>query len=186
MVQTLDKTLTIEEFLLLPETKPASELINQRVVRKPMPQGEHSTLQSELVSAINAAGKPSQIAYAFPELRCVFGGAVIVLDVCVFRWPRIPRTDSGRVANKFENYPDWAIEILSPEQAQTKPLEKLLLCVEQGAELGWLIDPASESVLALSSDSRLKLYRGEEVLPILSGLELSLSAVDIFSWLSIV
>lgn len=185
MVQTLDKVLSLEDFLQLPETKPASEFINQRIVQKPMPQGEHSTLQSELVSAINAAGKPSQTAYAFPELRCIFGGAVIVPDTCVFRWPRIPRTPSGRVANKFESYPDWAIEILSPEQSQTRPLENLLHCVEHGAEIGWLVDPTSDSVLTLSSDSRLKLHRNEEALPILSGLELSLSAADIFGWLSI-
>jgi len=27
---------------------------------------------------------------------------------------------SGRVANRFEIHPDWAIEILSPDQSQTK------------------------------------------------------------------
>ena len=186
MIQTLKKTPTLEDFLQLPETKPASEFIHQRVIQKQMPQGEHSTLQSELVSAINAAGKPSQIAYAFPELRCVFGGAALIPDICVFRWSRIPRTSSGRVANKFESYPDWAIEILSPEQAQTRLLEKLLHCIEQGTEIGWLVNPTSDSVLTLSSESRLKLYRDKEEIPVLSDLSLSLSAADIFDWLSIV
>jgi Uma2 family endonuclease len=35
-----------------------------------MPQGEHSTLQGSLVTAINGIAKPQKLAYAFPELRC--------------------------------------------------------------------------------------------------------------------
>ena len=45
--------LTLEEFLELPETKPASEYINGRIYQKPMPQGKHSTLQNRLVTEIN-------------------------------------------------------------------------------------------------------------------------------------
>ena len=185
MVNTPVQPLTLEDFLQLPETEPASEFINNQLIQKPMPQGEHSTLQSELVNAINAVAKPAQIAYAFPELRCVFGGAAIVPDVSVFRWQRIPRKPSGRIANRFETYPDWAIEILSPEQSQTKPLANLLHCIDHGAELGWLLDPEADSILTISSESRIKLYQDEEPLPILSGLELAVSAIDIFSWLSL-
>jgi Uma2 family endonuclease len=41
MVQTPIKTITLEEFLKLPETEPASEYIDGEIVQKPMPQGEH-------------------------------------------------------------------------------------------------------------------------------------------------
>ena len=136
MVQTPVQLLTLEAFLELPETEPASEFINHQITQKPMPQGEYSTLQSELVNAINPVGKPGRLAYAFPKLRGVFGGGAIVPDVAVFRWQRMPHTSSRRIANRFEIYPAWAIEILSPEQAQTKPLEKLLHCIEHGTELG--------------------------------------------------
>jgi Uma2 family endonuclease len=78
MAQTSTKTLTLEEFLKLPETKPASEYINGKVVQKPMPQGKHSKIRGELVSAINAVAKTQRIAKAFPELRCTFGGRSIV------------------------------------------------------------------------------------------------------------
>ena len=183
MVQTSVQPLTLDAFLALPETQPASEFINQQVIQKPMPQGEHSILQGELVNTINAAGKPNRLAYAFPELRCVFGGAAIVPDVAVFRWQRIPKTASGRIANRFETFPDWAIEILSPEQAQTRPLEKLLHCIEQGSELGWLLDPAADSVLVISSESRIRLYRGQAPLPTLPNLTLEISAEKIFGWL---
>ena len=57
MVQTPTQSLTLEAFLQLPETKPASELMNGQMTQKPMPQGEHSTLQGELVSRVNAVAK---------------------------------------------------------------------------------------------------------------------------------
>ncbi|MFZ4730619.1 MAG: Uma2 family endonuclease, partial [Pseudanabaena sp.] len=66
-------TISLEEFLALPETKPASEYIDDQIYQKPMPQGKHSTLQAEIVMAINQRAKPQKLAYAFPELRCTFG-----------------------------------------------------------------------------------------------------------------
>ncbi len=42
MVQTPVRQITLEEFLKLPETKPASEYISGQVIQKPMPQGHHS------------------------------------------------------------------------------------------------------------------------------------------------
>lgn len=35
MVQILNKTLSLEEFLNLPETKPANEYINGQIIQKP-------------------------------------------------------------------------------------------------------------------------------------------------------
>ena len=185
MVQTPTQPLTLEAFLQLPETKPASEFMNGQMTQKPMPQGEHSTLQGELVSRVNAVAKAARVACAFPEFRCVFGEAAIVPDVTVFRWQRIPRTPSGRVANRFEIHPDWAIEILSPSQSQTKVLANLLHCVEHGTELGWLLDPENESVLAIFPESRVKLYQGTEPLPLLKDIDLAVSAIEVFNWLAL-
>jgi Uma2 family endonuclease len=178
-------SLTLEAFLELPETEPASELINGEITQKPMPQGEHSILQGELCEAINQVTKPQKIARAFPELRCVFGGHGIVPDVAVFRWARIPRTDTGRIANRFELHPDWAIEILSPGQSLTKVLGKLLHCIQHGTELGWLIDPLEESVLVVLPKQRVQLLTGTATLPVLSGINLSLTVADVFGWLSL-
>jgi Uma2 family endonuclease len=70
MFQTLVKSLSIDEFLKLPETKPACELIDGVVIAKPSPQGKHSTIQLDLGSSINLALKPQRIARAYSELRC--------------------------------------------------------------------------------------------------------------------
>lgn len=120
MVQTPTKPLTLQEFLQLPETEPASEYINGLIIQKPMPQGEHSAIQTELAPAINGVVKSKQIARAFTELRCTFGGRSTVPDIAVLLWGRIPRQANSKVANVFSIAPDWTIEILSPDQSQTK------------------------------------------------------------------
>jgi Uma2 family endonuclease len=67
------QTLTLEEFLKIPETKPGSEFIKGEIVQKPIPQGEHSRLQFKFFAVVNEVAEPQKIAIAFPELRCTFG-----------------------------------------------------------------------------------------------------------------
>ena len=184
-MSTAIQPLTLEDFLKLPETRPASEFINKEIIQKPMPQGEHSLLQGELCAAINQVAKPRKIAIAFPELRCTFGGDSIVPDVAVFRWQRIPVSASGRIANRFELHPDWSIEILSPDQSSTKVLGKLLHCSEHGIELGWLIDPKEESILVVLPQQRVQLLTGTAKLPILSDIALELTVEQVFSRLTL-
>ncbi len=182
---TATQTLTLQQFLQLPETKPASEFINGGIIHKPMPQGQHSQIQIELCEAINQVAKPKKIAKAFPELRCTFGGDAIVPDIAVFRWERISIEQSGKIANRFEIHPDWAIEILSPDQRQTKVLGKLLHCSRHGTELGWLIDPEEESILVIFHGQRVEMLTGTTQLPILKGVELELTVEQVFGWLTL-
>ncbi|MDX2255333.1 MAG: Uma2 family endonuclease [Pseudanabaenaceae cyanobacterium bins.39] len=183
MVSTTTKPAALESFLCLPETKPAYEFLDGQITQKPMPQGKHSLLQGSLCPAINQVAQPTKIAIAFPELRCTFGEASIVPDISVFRWERIPRDQSGEVANRFEICPDWAIEILSPEQRQIKVLENLLHCIDHGTELGWLIDSQDENILGISSNRRIQIFKGADTLPVLNGVNLALTAKQIFGWL---
>lgn len=185
MVQTLFKSITLEEFLRLPETKPATEYINGQIIQKPMPQGKHSTIQGELVTAINTVVKPQRIARAFPELRCTFGGRSIVPDVAVFTWGRIPRDENGEIANVFQAAPDWVIEILSPDQSQTKVIKNILHCLEYETQMGWLIDPEEQSVFVyLRNQQLVVLDEAEALLPVPEfASELKLTVGDLFGWL---
>ncbi|QKD82884.1 Uma2 family endonuclease [Thermoleptolyngbya sichuanensis A183] len=185
MVQVPTKPLTLEEFLALPETKPASEFIDGIILQKPMPQGKHSALQGDLTSAINAALKPSKIGRAYPELRCTFGGRSIVPDIAVFRADRIPRDGSGEVANTFNLPPDWTIEILSPGQSQSRVIRNILHCLSHGAEMGWLLDPEEGCIFVYSADHLMQLFdQPDSVLPVpaFAGA-VRLTVGEIFGWL---
>ncbi|OKH27312.1 Uma2 family endonuclease [Chroogloeocystis siderophila] len=185
MVQTPKKALTLEEFLKLPETEPASEYIDGQIVQKPMPQGEHSAIQTELSAAINAALKPQRVARAFCELRCTFGDRSIVPNIAVFTWSRIPRQEDGGVANVFAIAPDWVIEILSPDQSQTKLTKNILHCLKHNTQMGWLIDPQERSVFVYRSDQPTDVFDKPEIyLPMPAfAQDFSLSVKALFDWL---
>lgn len=183
LIQSQSK-ISLEEFLLLPETKPASEYVDGQIYQKSMPQGKHSTLQFEFPSIINQVGKPPKLAYAFPELRCTFGGRSIVPDIAVFEWSRIPLNANGEIENRFEIVPDWTIEILSPDQNPTRVINNILFCLNHGAKLGWLIDPEEKLVLVFKPQQQPEAKEGQDVLPVLDVLsDLQLSADDLFELL---
>ncbi|MEM8505618.1 MAG: Uma2 family endonuclease [Cyanobacteria bacterium P01_D01_bin.1] len=185
MVQTPVEKLTLEAFLALPETKPPSEYIDGRIIQKPMPKGKHSLIQASLTSAINEALKDQQVAFAFPELRCTFGGRSIVPDVSVFVWPRIPMDEDGDVADEFSEHPDWTIEVLSSNQSKEKVWEKVSYALDHGTQMGWLIDPKDRSILTCATGAQPQLFTQAEdrlILPnFATALELTLG--DVFGWL---
>jgi Uma2 family endonuclease len=146
MVQTPLRPLILDEFLSLPETKPASEYINGTIIQKPMPQGKHSRLQRKLIERINVTLDDAGIAEAFPELRCTFGGRSIVPDIAIFQLSHIPTDATGEIANRFNLPPDWTIEILSPNQSSAHVIHNILHCLQNGCEMGWFVDPADQSV----------------------------------------
>ncbi|AFY86179.1 Uma2 family endonuclease [Chroococcidiopsis thermalis] len=185
MVQISPKSLTLEEFMKLPETKPASEYINGEILQKPMPQGKHSVIRGELSSTIITILKPQKIARAFIELRCTFGGRSTVPDVSVFTWERIPRKENGGVANVFAIAPDWTIEILSPDQSQTKVTKNILHCLKYETQMGWLIDPEEQTVFVYLPNQQPEVFdEPEQQIPVPSfAREIKLTVGNLFGWL---
>jgi Uma2 family endonuclease len=184
MVQTPIKPITLEEFLAMPETKPASEYIDGQVIQKPMPQGQHSIIQFKLAARLDLAFE-SHAAEAFTELRCTFGGQALIPDLSVFESARVPRDDEGTIKNVFSITPDWTIEILSPGQSAPKVLKNINHCLAHGTQMGWLIDPESKSVtISRTGQNILILDNPIDVLPVpefARVVELSIGTV--FGWL---
>ena len=185
MVQAPTRRLTMERFLELPETKPASEYIDGEIVQKPMPKGKHSLLQRELSFALTLPFKSNRIAQAFPELRCTFGGKSIVPDIAVFRTERIPRDSNGNIADAFNLHPDWTIAILSPNQSQTKVIRNILHCLKHGTEMGWLLDAEEFCVFVYGPDNAVQVFDDPQVvLPVPSFAKvIRLTIGEIFAWL---
>ena len=104
-------------------------------------------------------------------MRTTFAGASRVPDVAVYRWQRIPRDASGRIANDFREPPDIAVEIVSPEQSVNALVRRCLWYVANGVEVALLVDPVDESVLAFRLNHEAVAWRGgdridvSEVLP---------------------
>ncbi len=164
MIVQSSQKISLQEFLSLSETEPASDYIDGDIYQKPMPQGKHSRLQKYLLDVISQVGEPQKLVCAFPELRCTFGGGSVVPDVTVFEWSRIPKDQKGRIADRFEIAPDWTIEILSPEQSASRVIKKITFCLNHGTKLGWFMNPDDESVIVFERDRAPIVKSGDEIL----------------------
>ncbi|MEB3312338.1 MAG: Uma2 family endonuclease [Snowella sp.] len=193
MVTVPTPSISLAEFLSLPETKPAQEYINGTIQQKPMPKGKHSLLQTLLAARINQVLASQRLGLAFSELRCTFGNSTgnreasrsIVPDIAVFTQARIPRDASGEIADFFERAPDWTIEILSPEQSPIRVIKNILYCLHNGTQVGWLIDPKEQTVLVYLPNEQVKIIDEKESLipvPLFAG-DLQISINELFGWL---
>lgn len=177
---TTAKGLTLEEFLKLPEEKPALEYQDGMVVQKVSPQGKHSVLQSWFVQHIDRVGRPRKLACAFPELRTTFAGMSRVPDVAVYRWARIARDADGRVANEFREPPDLVVEIVSPEQSVNALVSRCVWFVTNGVAVALLVDPDDESILVFRPGQMPVTLRGDDPLDlgdILSGFQVTVAKI---------
>lgn len=106
-------------------------------------------------------------------------------DIAVFLWPHIAFLDNGTVPDRFDRAPDWAIEILSPEQSSTKVIRNLLDCIVGGSQLGWLLNP-DDATLLVFWPNRPPIFLDQQApVPAPPEIPLDLIVADIFSWLAI-
>jgi Uma2 family endonuclease len=168
----------LEEFEQLPniEESPAWELLNGHVLQKPMPTFHQCRLQKRLVNAIDDTRSSYE---AFPELRCILSQNSVVPDIAIIDRQRIPTSNEP-----IQGAPDWLIEILSPDQSTTKLIAKIQTCLDEGTQLGWLIDSTEEVVMIFLPDLPLRLIQSDTLLPTLHGISLELTPSQIFAWLN--
>lgn len=179
---TVPQTLTLEEFLRLPEVKPALEFEEGRVTQKVSPLGPHSRLQYTTAERINTFTTPRKLALAFPELRITYGGRSYVPDVSVFRWKRIPLTPDGEIAPRFVEPPDIAIEIISPGQTRRALLRRCTWYVGNGSAVALLLDSGDKTVTVIRPNAMPVVLRGSERLDLSDGIAgLQLTPADLFA-----
>jgi Uma2 family endonuclease len=176
-------SLTLAEFLALPETEPASEYIDGEILQKTMPKTKHSRLQLKLCNAINDVAEPPRIAYAFPELRCTFGNRSIVPDIAILLWEKIQWDETGEPIDDVKAAPDWIIEILSPDQSPNRVTQKILYSLQHGTKLGWMLDPSDRSIVVFLPNQLPIFCEGGDRPPVLTPIALELACEQIFGWL---
>ncbi|MGI8553857.1 MAG: Uma2 family endonuclease [Dehalococcoidia bacterium] len=172
----LQHRLTLEDFMNLTEKKPALEFEEGMVQQKVSPRGKHSALQLGFCERLNEFARPRRLGLALPELRSTYAGRSYVPDVSLYRWDRIPRDASGKIANDFFEPPDIAIEIVSPRQSVTALVRRCLWYVANGVQVALLVDPADESILRFRPNEMPLALRGTSLLdlhPLLPGFELT-------------
>ena len=176
--------LTLDQFLRLPEAKPALEYIDGEVVQKVGAKRAHSVMQGLLCPRLQEFVWPRKMGLAYPELRCTYGGRSFVHDLCFIARGRIPIDKQGRKVEDIRFPPDLAIEILSPGQTVKKLTARLDWCVRHGVRLGWLIQPRKQRVFVLRPGHPVEVLEsgailsGEDAIP-----GFALPIAEMFGWL---
>jgi Uma2 family endonuclease len=62
-------------------------------------------------------------------------------------------------------------------------IAKIQVCLEEGTQLGWLIDSTERVVMVRLPDRRLRLLNNGDRLPVLQDIPLVLTVDQVFAWL---
>lgn len=177
--QAPKRALRLEEFLELPETEPASELIHGEVVQKPVAKIPHNWAVRKLIRALDRHPYTSDGTWlteqglSFPATT---PGNHRVPDLSWFR--------AGRVSLSMVNYlqfaPDLAVEVRSEGQSLAMLREKLSFLREQGTTATLLVDPVRRTVEVDDAGRRITVEsNGTITLDSIGGFTLSLA--DLFA-----
>jgi Uma2 family endonuclease len=175
---TVTTRLTLEQFLEIPEQKPALEFDADGTIHEKMsPNIPHSALQVHigrlLLNWIDL-DPPRRRGYVYSELRTNVAGASKLPDVAFYR--RRPIESDRQHAL---NVADVSVEILSPRDDLDQQRAKCQWYVDQGGQVAVLINPSRRSITRFDRLGQVRLSASSDTLVLLPGLELSLA--EIFS-----
>lgn len=173
---TTTARLTLEQFLELPEQKPALEFDADGTIHEKMsPNTQHSALQMHighlLLSWIDVDPRRRR-GYVYSELRTNVAGASKLPDVSFYR--RRPYESDRMHALEIA---DLSIEILSPRDDPDDQAAKCQWYLDNGGGTALLIDPVARTIRRFAAVGGVDLLPPPDVVEPLPGLELSLAAI---------
>ncbi|MGH7727982.1 MAG: Uma2 family endonuclease [Vulcanimicrobiaceae bacterium] len=136
--------------LRIPETKPATELVDGRLHRKVSPKYRHARIQGEFYRHFfdwaknrGRVGTEWRFAFAWPGQE----RQSLVPDFAYLSYARLPR-EQREAAEEPQVAPDVAVEIWSPSDRRKLVARKIELYLAAGCVLVLEIDPKRRSVSA--------------------------------------
>lgn len=141
---TIDKTKewTVEDFLLLGETKTPCQLINGELIMSPAPSPKHQRVSRKLFKLIDSATQGAGELFFSPidlyiDERNVFQPDLIYLSENNKKY----LTDRG-----IEGPADLVVEIISPSNSYTDRNQKKNSYLKFGINEYWIVDPANKTI----------------------------------------
>lgn len=157
--------LTLEEFLALPETKPYSEYVEGNVVQKATGTAWHGMTEARVAFVISLYLQQHPIGDAGLEVDCIFGPPgherVYVPDFVLVTHGRNPR---GLTNERLRCAPDFAVEVLSPDERMPHLTDKVRFYLDHGVRLVWIIDPDRRTVTALTPPETARIFTEDDTL----------------------
>jgi Uma2 family endonuclease len=173
MMQVTKKQLTLQDFLALPASDSAYELVNGEAIPKMSPKYFHSQTQRRLLLLFDpwCQGK----GRICPEWAIVLQRQGIdwcpVPDLTYISYDRLSADWHEDSACPVP--PELVIEIISPDQTFGEMSKKATDYLEAGILRVWVVDPRARSITVFYPDSPPRTYTRSAVVvdPLFDGLE---------------
>lgn len=177
---TTQTRMTLDEFLALPEEKPYREFLKGEVYDKVAPDAIHASAVVEIVGDLRDHVRGGALPFkVLSEGRHANRAEdwTYLPDVNVTHLDRLPADWWRRHQGPILVTPDFAIEVLSPDDSATYQLQRVELYLNSGVRLLWLIDPAAETVSVYKPGQPVHVHRAPGVIdaaPVLTEFRLDL------------
>jgi Uma2 family endonuclease len=153
--------------LPIPETKPATEFVDGRMLQKMSPYGLHARVQCAVAAALGAWSDErgrGRVGTEWDFDLTPPGRATnrLVPDVAFLSYERVAYDDRG-AAQVPVVAPDVAIEILSQGQTLENSRRRIEIFLACGASLVVLIDPRAELAWLVDPNGTRSLARNESI-----------------------
>jgi Uma2 family endonuclease len=164
---SFEKEYTVEEFEQLPEFGERYDLIDGKLVKRPMPGHEHPFIIDIIRDAIKAFDPHKELGYSLQEASVNLGERTAPTpDISYWKAERkVKRT------KKAAPLPDLAVEVLSPSDvaspaALRSAMVKVTRLINANVPLVWVVNPKLKTVEVYHAGQRQPvqiLHQGEEL-----------------------
>ena len=174
--------VSLEQFLSMPETEPASELIDGEVIQKTSPNLYHARLTRRLISLLDQYLVISREGEVLNELRHIDlrEERVFLPDINVTLKGRLPKGREAGLHGAIAVQPDFAVEVLSRGESTGRTLKRADFYMRAGTQLLWLVDPEIESITVYRPNQAPTIHRAPSTIdakPVLRDFALDLAAL---------
>jgi Uma2 family endonuclease len=149
MSQRAHQLLTVEDFIKLPEYNERYELIDARLVEKPMPRFSNTRMQRRLLLAFSDFDREERLGAAATEtsvfIRPHYSPAP---DLSYWIASRVPPEDVD-IAPR----PDLAVEIQPEGQSLKSQTNKAKEYLDAGVQMVWILQPSKKTALVFHQGS---------------------------------
>ncbi len=178
MAATTNQLMTVEEFSKQPEDSGSAyhELRHGELCSVSRPKLKHIQIQKRLERLLEAAAGESGVVVMELSFRPVPEYELRVADVAYVARDRWEQADPE---GDLPGAPDLVIEVLSPSNTAAEIYDKERLCLENGSQEFWVVDPDRRQVKVSTPDGRTATYqRGQDIpLPLFGHAKVAVNAI---------
>ncbi len=157
--------MTVEEFRKLPEDSGPiyHELHHGELVTVTRPKLKHIRIQKRLERLLEPLAGEAGTVIMELSFRPLPEHELRVADVA---YVSRDRWEQGNPEDNLAGAPELVIEVLSPSNTAAEIYDKEKICLENGAQEFWVVDPDGRQVKVSTPDGRTLTYRSGQEIPL--------------------